>query len=502
MSTEEELAVVTHACSVGRADIVSKAIASLRSTHSSEEVSRALSAIRTENNESLLHLCSKRGYSDVIRVLLTAGVDPTQRIDKLKAYDVATDTAKKTFSTYLFERIALDDNDQVTILLRSGLPCDNNVIHWACSFGHINIVKTLLIFGADLDEVDSEGNTALHIAAQNGFTELVDILLNENCKRNVFNNKNQLAIDLIPDGNEELRALLLKEIEPKMTYTQLALAKVHEISELERVEDAAEESFVKQSLIGAGFLDEEDEDVGGELDADQEIEDEEEDISRELLLWPVPQKYAVPKSSPLILKCFGTLFVCVESKTIDMAPMLTWTGFIDIFSRLNIRVEVQRSADISKVILAVDAALCPGRHRYQIQINMSHVYILASDQTGLMYALNTFVQYLQLYGELQESHDASSEILIPAVEIQDWPDVLNRAVLWSYSDSCLTAAMALRSMVEIFSKLRINRLLLLLSGEDNTGNKVKSKAYLISLRTWHRTLWVSILWMKFVIATV
>ena len=483
MSAEsEELAVVLHACSIGRADITSKAIASLKQSHSPDEVARMLSAIRNENNETLLHMSAKRGYADVIRLLLSAGVDPTQRIDRQKAFDVATDVAKKTFSSYLFERIAMDDNNQVTSLLRAGVHADQNaILQWACSFGHINIVKTLLIFGADVDSVDAEGNTALHIATKNGFIELVEILLHENCKRDIKNHKNQLAKDLIPEGHKELHSLFSQTISPKMTYTQLALAKVHEISELEREEDAAEESYLRQSLIDAGFIDEEEEGKAVQEKEDRAEEPaggtlleeaDDEESSRELLLWPIPKQYGLPRAPPLVLRCSEPLFVCVESKSADIAPMLASTGLLALFSRLNVRVELQRSAASSKIHLAVDASLCPGQHRYQIHITSTLALILASDPTGLMYGLYTFVQYLQLYGELRDL-EASSEILIPAIELNDWPDVLNRAVLWSYRDSCLTAPASLRSMVEIFSRLRINRLLLLLSDETNNGDQVQ-----------------------------
>ena len=39
-------------------------------------------------------------------------------------------------------------------------------LHKACYFGHSNIVEYLLECGADVDAIDVEGDTPIHIAAQ------------------------------------------------------------------------------------------------------------------------------------------------------------------------------------------------------------------------------------------------------------------------------------------------------------------------------------------------
>lgn len=40
-------------------------------------------------------------------------------------------------------------------------------LHWACYSGSINVISFLLVWSSDLDRRDSNGMTALHLAAEN-----------------------------------------------------------------------------------------------------------------------------------------------------------------------------------------------------------------------------------------------------------------------------------------------------------------------------------------------
>lgn len=467
----EELAVVLHACAVGRSDVLSKAISSLKITKTTEEVASAISALRNDENESPLHTSSKKGYSDVIRILLSNGVDPSLRVKRQKAYEIGAEGAKKTFFSYLFERIAMRDLPQIRKLLLGGVPVVLNrdsALTWACSFGYEDVVGLLLECGANVNDTDAQGLTPLHVACKGGFVDIARLLLHENCNTKIKNNQGLLALELA--ASEEMRALVTTHIEPSFKFTQLAVVTAAEIAEEERQQEAREDKVVRQALYQAGFIDSDDE---PEREDDTEerksaVEAAEKPPKRELLLWPFPQRYEFLEGAGLVLDA-EPLLLCVASKSVDVLPLLTWSGFIDLFAKLHIPVEVQRSPTLAKVRIAIDANLCPGMHRYHIKVSSASASILASDSTGLMYALYTFTQYLQLYGEVKDNDSNKSirsRIHIPAIDILDWPDVLHRSVMWSYKDSCLSSSTTLKSMIVLFSKLRINRLILLLNDED------------------------------------
>ena len=61
--------------------------------------------------------------------------------------------------------------------------------------GRLELVKTLMILTSDINYQDKFGNTALHHAAENGFHELVTLLLNK-CDANIGNESGELIISL------------------------------------------------------------------------------------------------------------------------------------------------------------------------------------------------------------------------------------------------------------------------------------------------------------------
>ena len=50
-------------------------------------------------------------------------------------------------------------------------------LHWGCQEGHLEIVKTLISNGADMEKPDREGFRALEIACTKGHVEIVKYLL-------------------------------------------------------------------------------------------------------------------------------------------------------------------------------------------------------------------------------------------------------------------------------------------------------------------------------------
>lgn len=85
--------------------------------------------------------------------------------------------------------------------------------------------------------------------------------------------------------------------------------------------------------------------------------------------------------------------------------------------------------------------------------------IIASDHTGLLYSLYAFIQLLQLHSEAIVKENVTT-VYVPPVVLIDRPDVMNRAILWSYSHNARICQNLMKQNIELFSKLRINILLL------------------------------------------
>ncbi|KAK6532959.1 hypothetical protein TWF281_007127 [Arthrobotrys megalospora] len=49
-------------------------------------------------------------------------------------------------------------------------------LHIACTFGHTDAVRTLLLHGGDPDQKTEDGKTAVQIAEGKGFTEIVELI--------------------------------------------------------------------------------------------------------------------------------------------------------------------------------------------------------------------------------------------------------------------------------------------------------------------------------------
>lgn len=111
---------------------------------------------------------------------------------------------------------------------------------------------------------------------------------------------------------------------------------------------------------------------------------------------------------------------------------------------------------------------CEGRHSYRLSIEHESIIIIASDPSGLLYGLYALVQLLQLHCEV--NMDGSTTVVyVPPIILHDFPDVPNRAILWSYRKNCCMNLATMKSHIDLFSILRINRLLLVIDPVVNTA---------------------------------
>lgn len=152
---------------------------------------------------------------------------------------------------------------------------------------------------------------------------------------------------------------------------------------------------------------------------------------------------------------------------------------MDILDKFSFQAQVKRSSPGCRLRLCIDPQAVPGRHRFDLSITESMASLVASDSTGLLYAVHALVQLIQLHSEVQTGKEGTI-VSIPSVALRDWPDVMNRAVLWSHRSYCRTSSSGMREMVELFSKLRINILQLIvdpvLAGESDEASPAASSS--------------------------
>lgn len=166
----------------------------------------------------------------VVQALLDAGMHVDQEIDKVGTpLSLAIATQNVEMVRFLLERGA-DANGMewlppVTFLARAasfksqeillalldhGAKVDgSSALYSAAEYGHVNSVELLLTRGADLNELAMidygakglyNAGTALHVAVDNGQTEIVKFLLKRGARADIKDEEGKTARDLALEG--------------------------------------------------------------------------------------------------------------------------------------------------------------------------------------------------------------------------------------------------------------------------------------------------------------
>lgn len=162
--------------------------------------------VNAENNCYLtpLHIAIMRNNLSAIKLLISKGADASKKIGRREETILNFATAKSDFETVqclisLGASINLTDitgTSPLHIAAKEGklsilellwanssccinLKDKNNwtMLHWAASEGHENVCYWLLQRGADIQAKDSAGEIPLHLAARQGHTPVVKLLL-------------------------------------------------------------------------------------------------------------------------------------------------------------------------------------------------------------------------------------------------------------------------------------------------------------------------------------
>ncbi|XP_071738487.1 protein VAPYRIN-LIKE-like [Rutidosis leptorrhynchoides] len=125
--------------------------------------------IRDETGESMMSLAIGSGNVDVVRAVVGSSFMIDHSVDR-----------------FLHQAAKLSSVDIMEVLCMSYLDLDMNSVdsnaqtplHIAATRGHVGILEFLVTLGSDPDVVDNNGWTPLHCASREGHVKAVDFLLN------------------------------------------------------------------------------------------------------------------------------------------------------------------------------------------------------------------------------------------------------------------------------------------------------------------------------------
>lgn len=390
--------------------------------------------------------------------------------------------------------------------IRDGFKLEDSTLHWACSFNSVGVAKVLLSFGIDADVTNLEGVTPLHIAVKMVNVGMINLLLSEGASTGSLDHSGKAPIEHLQADNDIVENLLKFPPKPTLTIRNAFVNDQNESCEMRAAEpnisttsssllnremkpevtsksingngaDAEESSAQKKENRAAAKLSVS---LRGLKDSYSYRENEVEASGGNelplLVLWPPAKRQIQCNTEPFVLKSSETIIIHLSCESADIYPILKQSGLLEILLNFKMKTSVIQpgrgvtngaAPSIPKIKLCVDADLCPGRHRFEIKVTSDQVSVLASDPQGGLYGLYALTQLFQLHSELNQRLDGVIEFKTARIAITDWPDVMNRAIMWSFRKSAQTTFAALRDIVDLISKIRINVLYLIIDTVDN-----------------------------------
>jgi hypothetical protein len=368
-----------------------------------------------------------------------------------------------------FEQVALGNVKNIVRLLAGGVPINiqdgskvnDTPIHWAASFGNIEVVEQLIANGCDVNTRNDQGQTALHYACKANHESLVKLLLDEGADASLTDIYNTKPADM---ATPTIAELVNAPLQPSYKFTNEYTDKLKSIAEEEEkanelVASAAAAASMNGHHVGDRFS------LISDIFNEAKASDTDVQSKPMLVLWPPPQRQKYLAGPPLELSTASSLILCVADPVIDIFPLMTWSGLMDILDRLGFQTQAKRSITGSKIRLSIDKYVCPGDERYEIIITSELVNITASNTTSLLYAVQMFTQMLQLQSLIKTANGVTT-VTLPAISIHDWPDIPRRSILWCYRSTARLSSYQMRETVEFLSILRINSLFLVIDTDD------------------------------------
>ena len=173
--------------------------------------------------------------TDIIKMLLARGADPNQVFDKKPPQIQTQGTVVVPPGGYPFYRaVKAADLTVMRMLLdkgaNAGLPIKNGgtplmlaagggparaqeeeVVDKAGRADPVEVIRMILDGGADINAVNDQENTALHLAAQKGSDKIVQYLISRGARADLKNKLGKTAAELAPKRTAELIAKLAQK---------------------------------------------------------------------------------------------------------------------------------------------------------------------------------------------------------------------------------------------------------------------------------------------------
>jgi CASK-interacting protein len=143
------------------------------------------------NGDTPLHLACQYGHNDIVQLLLFHQADPTlvnRRL--LTPLDLACENGRFHVVNSLVQNSLCQ-----RMIVNTTEP--NAALHLAAKNGHTDIVRLLLLNGMDINRMTINDGTALHVACRNGRYETAKLLLECGIDINLCNSYEQIAYEVV-----------------------------------------------------------------------------------------------------------------------------------------------------------------------------------------------------------------------------------------------------------------------------------------------------------------
>ncbi|GIX81417.1 ankyrin-3 [Caerostris darwini] len=124
-----------------------------------------------------LYYAIRNNYKEIVRKLVKAGISS----EKCEYWEMAITYGYKDILDILWDNCTNDFINEMLHRLTDGL----TLLHLATINGHLNIMETLLLKGADKDAITLDNMSALHFAAKLGHAEIVELLVSKKANPNI-----------------------------------------------------------------------------------------------------------------------------------------------------------------------------------------------------------------------------------------------------------------------------------------------------------------------------